>query len=134
MIVETKIVGRRTPFERRPTPLPDGPQTLQSLLTHLVHQEVAAYQERQDSVGLLRVLTERELVDGTLSGKISLAPQQRGGMVTPEDAAQTALRAFEDGLYYVFVDDQQIQTLDQPLPLRPDSTLLLLRLTALAGG
>ena len=134
MIVETKIVGRRTPFERRPTTLPDGPQTLRSLLTHLVHQEVAAYQERQESVGLLRVLTERELTDGAASGKISVAPQERSGTVTPEDATQTALTAYGDGLYYVFVDDQQIEDLDTALTLRPDSTLLLLRLTALAGG
>lgn len=134
MIVETKIVGRRTPFERRPVELPDGTYTLERLLTHLVHVEVAAYQERQDRVGLLRVLTEPELDAGHAAGKISVAPQERGGAVTPEAATRTALTAFGDGLYYVFVDDQQIEQLSQPLTLRPDSTLLLLRLTALAGG
>lgn len=134
MIVETKIVGRRTPFERRPTPLPDGPQTLRSLLGHLVHQELAAYHARQESVGLLRVLTQQDLSDGAAAGRISVAPQERSGTVTPEDATRTALTAFGDGLYYVFVDDEQIENLDQPLALRADSTLLLLRLTALAGG
>lgn len=134
MIVETKIVGRRTPFERRPTFLPDGPQTLRSLLEHLVCQEVAAYHDRQGSVGLLRVLTEQDLSDGAAVGRISVAPQERSGTVTPEAAVQTALTAFNDGLYYVFVDDEQIGHLDQPLVLRTDSTLLLLRLTALAGG
>ena len=134
MIVETKIVGRRTPFERRPIELPDGPHTLESLLTQLVHHEVAAYHERQNSVGILRVLTEQEIEGGSTTGKISVAPQERGATVTPEDATQTALTAFKDGLYYVFLDDQQIEDLNQPLKLRPDSTLLLLRLTALAGG
>ncbi|MDV6376538.1 hypothetical protein [Deinococcus arenicola] len=134
MIVETKIIGRRTPFERRSTLLPDGPQTLRSLIGHLVHQEVAAYHERQESVGLLRVLTEQDLSDGAATGRISVAPQERGGTVTSEDATRTALTAFGDGLYYVFVDDEQIESLDTALTLRPDSTLLLLRLTALAGG
>lgn len=134
MIVETKIVGRRTPFERRPTSLPDGPQTLRSLLTAVVHQEVAAYHERQESVGMLRVLIERDLSDGAAVGRISVAPQERGGTVTLEDATQTALQAYSDGLYYVFVDDEQIENLDQVLSLKSDSTLLLLRLTALAGG
>lgn len=134
MIVETKIVGRRTPFERRPVELPDGSHTLASLLTHLVHAEVAAYQERQDRVGMLRVLTEPELDAGHAVGKISVAPQERSGTINPDEATHTALTAFSDGLYYVFVDDQQIEQLSQLLTLRPDSTLLLLRLTALAGG
>ncbi|SMB84114.1 hypothetical protein [Deinococcus hopiensis] len=134
MIVETKVVGRRTPFERRPVELPDEAHTLASLLTHLVHDEVQRHQERQNSVGLLRVLTEKELTQGAAQGKIVVAPQERSGEVNVEDAVRRALQAFGDGLYYVFVDDQQIEALHQPLALKPDSTLLLLRLTALAGG
>ncbi|MFC4456410.1 hypothetical protein [Deinococcus sonorensis] len=134
MIVETKLVGRRTPFERRPVDLPDGTHTLRDLLLHLVEVEVAAYQDRQDRVGLLRLLTEQEVQAGADSGRISVAPQQRGGAVSAETAGRAALTAFGDGLYYVFVDDRQLQQLDEPVTLRPDSTLLLLRLTALAGG
>ena len=134
MIVETKLVGRRTPFERRPVELPDGPHTLRGLLTYLVETEVAAYQKRQDTVGLLHILTEPELQDGAVTGRISVAPQERGGSVNAEEAARTALTAFGDGLYYVFVDERQLMELDEPVTLRPDSTLLLLRLTALAGG
>lgn len=134
MIVETKIVGRRTPFESRPIDLPAGEHTLQSLLEHLVAHEVAAYHERQNAVGILRVLTEQELKDGAAQGKIQIAPQERSGTVTVEEATHTALRGFKDGLYYVFVDDEQIEQLEQPVNLKPDSTLLLLRLTALAGG
>ncbi|PTA68443.1 hypothetical protein C8263_07830 [Deinococcus arcticus] len=83
---------------------------------------------------MLRVLTERELSEATLTGRVAVGPQAPGGTVAPEDAVRTALTAFRDGLYYVFVDDEQIEALDAPLTLRPDSTLLLVRLTALAGG
>jgi len=134
MIVETKVIGRRTPFERRSVELPDEPHTLRSLLTRLVHLEVQSYKERQESVGLLRVLTARELDDAAVTGRVSVAPQERSGLVTPDEAARTALTAFGDGLYYVFVDEQQLTDLDGPVALRPDSTLLLVRLTALAGG
>lgn len=134
MVVETKIVGRRTPFERRPFEIPAGQHILKSLIEHLVVQELAAYHERQNKVGILRILTEQELKDGAAQGKIQLAPQEKSGMVTTEEAIQTALLGFNDGLYYVFVDDEQIETLDTPVVLKPDSTLLLLRLTALAGG
>jgi hypothetical protein len=134
MIVETKMVGRRTPFERLPVELPDGSYTLAGLLGHLVQAEVAAYRERQNSVGLLRVLTEPELAHGAEVGKIAAAPQAKSGTVDVQEATRVALRAFGDGLYYVFLDDTQIESLEQTLDLRPDSTLLLLRLTALAGG
>lgn len=90
MIVETKLVGGRTPFERRPVELPGGPHTLRGLLTHLVEVEVAAYQERQGTVGLLRVLTEPELQDAAATGRISVAPQERGGAVNAEEAARSA--------------------------------------------
>ena len=45
-----------------------------------------------------------------------------------------AIEAFDDGLYFAFLDGSQVGT---PLPLpsvRPDSTLRLVRLVALAGG
>ncbi|WP_407541689.1 hypothetical protein Q0M94_19565 (plasmid) [Deinococcus radiomollis] len=134
MIVETKMIGRRTPFERLPVELPDGPYTLEGLLAQLVQQEVAAYRERQNRVGLLNILTEPELTAGAAAGKVIAAPQARSGSVDVQDATRVALRAFGDGLYYVFLDDVQIESLSQPLTLRPDSTLLLLRLTALVGG
>lgn len=104
-----------------------------------MQREVATYQERQNRVGLLNVLTEPELTAGAAAGKVAAAPQARSdqarsGNVDVQDATRVALRAFSDGLYYVFLDDVQIKSLSQPLTLRSDSTLLLLRLTALAGG
>ena len=134
MIVETKLLGRRTPFERRPIPLAGDTHTLESLLTALVEHELSAYNERQASVGVLRVLTERELEGAALTGRVAISPQERAATVTPQEATRTALTAFRDGLYYVFLDDEQLTDLTVPVALRPDSTLLLLRLTALAGG
>lgn len=134
MIVETKIVGRRTPFEHRPVDLPGTAYTLGELLTHLVTLEVSAYTDRQQRVGLLRVMTEPELGSAAASGRVAVAPQAHSGPADLAEARRVALRAFGDGMYYVFVDDQQIETLDEPLTLRADSTVLLLRLTALAGG
>lgn len=44
------------------------------------------------------------------------------------------MQAFQDGLYFVFVDDVQIEALEHGLELREDSQILFLRLTALVGG
>ena len=134
MLIETKIVGRRIPFESRALDVPEGTYSLRELLKLVVQAEVAAYQERQNSVSVLRVLTERELADGAASGKISISPQERAGVADLQEATETAMTAFKDGLYYVFVDEEQIEDLLQMVTLRPQSTLLFLRLTALAGG
>ncbi|WP_019010261.1 hypothetical protein [Deinococcus aquatilis] len=134
MIVETKIVGRRIPLERRPLELVSEVENLRGLLEQLVRAEVDGYNGRQASVGVLRVLTERELDAGAAAGKVSVGPQAAAPTADPDEAVAVALRAYGDGMYFVFVDDLQIMTLDEPLSLRPDSTLMLLRLTPLAGG
>ncbi|MFB9993649.1 hypothetical protein ACFFLM_16930 [Deinococcus oregonensis] len=134
MIVETKIVGRRTPLERRPLELVGEVATLRDLLERLVRAEVDGYNGRQASAGVLRVLTERELDAGAAAGKVSVGPQESARLAEPDEAVKVALLAYNDGMYFVFVDDVQIMALDEPLSLRPDSTLMLLRLTPLAGG
>ncbi|WP_231881610.1 hypothetical protein [Deinococcus puniceus] len=134
MIVETKIVGRRTPLERRPLELVGEVATLRGLIEQLVRAEVDGYNGRQAGAGLLRVLTERELDAGAAAGKVSVGPQESARLAEPDEAVKVALLAYNDGMYFVFVDDTQIMALDEPLTLRPDSTLLLLRLTPLAGG
>ncbi|MDB5045847.1 MAG: hypothetical protein JWQ08_1897, partial [Deinococcus sp.] len=108
--------------------------TLRGLLEQLVRAEVEGYNGRQASAGVLRVLTERELDTGAAAGKVSVGPQESARLAEPDEAVKVALLAYNDGMYFVFVDDLQIMALDEPLSLRPDSTLLLLRLTPLAGG
>jgi hypothetical protein len=44
------------------------------------------------------------------------------------------VEAFADGLYVVFIDGVQIEDLDAPVPVGPDSTMRLVRLVALVGG
>ena len=54
--------------------------------------------------------------------------------VDEERAVEAAFSTFRDGLYFVFIDDVQVESLDAPVSLRPESELLFLRLVPLAGG
>jgi hypothetical protein len=54
--------------------------------------------------------------------------------VDSDEAVAVALQAFEDGLYFVFVDDLQQTQLDSEVFLKTNSKVVFLRLTALAGG
>ncbi|MEM8780128.1 MAG: hypothetical protein AAGF26_14900, partial [Cyanobacteria bacterium P01_G01_bin.49] len=69
-----------------------------------------------------------------LQGKVDMGGKDYEQDVDIDGAIETALQAFEDGFYYVFIDDEQIETLDQLVVLKENSQLLFLRLVPLVGG
>jgi hypothetical protein len=133
VIVRTKVVGTRD-TEALDVPVPAGTGTLGELLSARVRHELVAYERRRTATAALRVLTPADLAHGVDTG----AYGREGHTVTappPEDVAvERALEAFTDGLFFVFVDDVQVEALDAPVVVRPDSTVRLVRLVALAGG
>ena len=64
------------------------------------------------------------------------APARPAEILPPseEQALATALEAFEDGLYLVIVDGQELRQLDQQVFLQPESRVTFVRLIMLAGG
>ena len=138
--VEAKVLGQRKPLfsdwriELPPEGAPaGGGLALRHLIERVVREEVRGFQERQEQRRLPRVLSREEIAAGALAGKVD--PSGREAQhVTPEAAVATALEAFQDGVYYVFVDDAQVEDLDQEVRLRPDSRVTFLRLVPLAGG
>ena len=96
---------------------------------------MAAFQQRQAEQKTLRVLTARQITEGAARGKIDSGGRElEAGMVDADTAVAAALEAFEDGLYFVFVDGNQVENLDSHLQLVPGSAITFLRLVALAGG
>jgi hypothetical protein len=105
------------------------------VIEHVVREEVAAFQGRQQDRRMLRALTARQIEEAAEQGKIDsggseIEPQE----VNADAAVGTAIQAFEDGLYFVVVDEQQIQEIDAQVFLRPESRITFIRLTLLAGG
>jgi hypothetical protein len=142
MTVEGKVAGQKRPlFEDREIPLPPeaerpgGQVLLRDLITRVVLEEVARFRERQEERRLIRVLTEGEIRQGVERGKIEMGGrEEKEGEVDPQAAVETALLAFQDGLYYVFIDGDQKTDLDQAVSLKAESRVTFLRLVALAGG
>ena len=107
--------------------------TLRGVLTSVVEEQVRAYENRQAANSLLRILSPEEINQGRAAGKVDLG-DHAVQPIDPQQAIDTALLGFTDGLYFVFIDDQQIEQLDQVVTLNPDSRLKFIRLVALAGG
>jgi hypothetical protein len=142
LTVEGRALGsRRKLFTDFSVPAPpawlDGPErpTLRSVITHLVHEEVAAFHRRQEERKLIRVLTQRQIDEAATLGKVhSGGDTEDRQPADAESAVATACQAFEDGLFLAIVDGEEVRELDRRLPLRDDSRLAFVRLTLLAGG
>ncbi len=143
--VEGKVFGQKRPlFTDFSVPLPPDVQdttgaggarlTLRDLIARVVTEEVKAFTERQEARRLVQVLSRADIERGLMKGKIDMGGKDDAQPADLQAAIATALLAFEDGLYYVFVDDAQQTDLDREVYLKPDSRMTFLRLVALAGG
>ena len=140
LLVEGKVVGQKRPlFSDWKLPmLPEWENgaervTLRGLITRIVLAEVAAYQDRQEQKSMVQALTQADIQRGLMKGKVDMGGRH-AAKVDPQEAVKTAIQAFEDGLYYVFIDEEQQISLDEAVVLRSESRITFLRLVALAGG
>ena len=141
LTISTRSLGRRKPllddFAVPPPPIARGESEdyrLRHLIEHVVRAQVDAFRRRQDAMRFDRVLSARQIDAGAARGKIDPAAKERVQTIDEEDAVATALIAFEDGLYLVLVDGVEHRDLEDRVALRPDSSLVFLRLAFLAGA
>ncbi len=141
LVMEARLLGQKRPL------LADWVMTLpldltgqeallplRDILTQVVLAEVDAFQQRQEERRLARILGPAQIAAGLAGGKVDPAEHDLPPAVDAEAAVATALQGFEDGLYFVFVEGAQVTGLDDPVALRPEIHLTLVRLVALAGG
>lgn len=138
--VEARVLGQRgSRFEPRTlnmTGLP-MPSSLGDLITAIVKAEVASFQQRVEERRFLRLLTEQQLRESAASGRIRTDEGQQADAPTTvdvDDAIASALLAFKDGLFMVVVDDVEITDLEEVVEISESTSVLFVRLVALAGG
>ena len=118
----------------------DNVGTVRQLLEAMVRAEVAAYEKRQQdaSSGICSWLGGEEIDDAAEEGKISFGALQREepdrpGTVSREDAIRTMLEGFEDGLFRVLINGEEVRDADEEIHLTEESVVTIIRLTFLAG-
>jgi len=139
--VEAKVVGQKRPLFadwQIELPPPDENQgdhlKLRDLITSIVTKEVEGFKIRQEERKLARVMSRVEIEQDAVRGKIDPGEGDLQQQVNLDDAVAVALQAFEDGLYFVFIDEVQQTSLDSEVFLKTNSKVVFLRLTALVGG
>ena len=80
-----------------------------------------------------RPLTAGETADRAGIGKIAFGVDYNGKKADPETAKETALRAFRDGLFRVFLNGTELTDASAPVHLSEGDELTFIRLVMLAG-
>lgn len=127
-IGKSKSVVHKLPFEYAKTP-----KTVRELLAMTVQICVEQYGERQQKSESPNPLSDEEIEDQATVGRIAFGLTYNNKKPDIKKAVDTAIQAFKDGLYRVFIDETELEELDTELGLREGQTLTFIRLTMLAG-
>jgi hypothetical protein len=138
--ISGQTLGRKKPlFADWSIPFPPelgegGALTLRDFITRIVRSEVQAFKDRQEERRFLHALTAGDIEKGVVRGKVDSGGRNERQKVDENESVAVALQAFEDGLYLVVLDEQEVRKLDQQVALQPESRVTFVRLTMLAGG
>jgi hypothetical protein len=132
--ITVKSLGKKkNHLDRLAWQLSEAPSTLRSLIIDIVATNVRLFNDRQTEVPLVPFLTKADIELQSTSGKVGFGTLYNEKKADEEEAAATTLLAFEDGLFRVFIKDNEIDNLDAPLALQEGDEIAFIRFTMLAG-
>jgi len=111
----------------------DSP-SLRELLQGVVKQQVAVYNNKPLEKNLLPFLSAAQVDDSLATGKAGFGSIYNEHKADAVKAQETALQAFEDGLFAVFINDEEMKHLSDQISLNNDTVITFVRLTFLAGS
>lgn len=111
--------------------------TTQTLIELVVEHQVQLFEsssfewEEEDKIQLPK---ENYLPILTDTGKVGFGALYNHNKVDLRAAKETAIQAFEDGIYAIFCGDDQLDTLTEEMNLYETKSITFIRLTFLAGS
>ena len=132
IIINVKGLSRKKVIHQEEVELINKVYTTKDLITELVKINVEKFNKKIDEKDILSIMTNENIAKAARIGKIGdeVHGDKKANL---EKALDTAYLAFEDGLYCIFINDEQTEKLDDILNLKDGDILTLIRLTMLAG-
>ena len=132
IIVNVKGLSRKKVIHQEELELKDKISTTKDLIIELVKINVEKFNKKIDDKDILSIMTNEYIAEAARSGKIGdeVHGDKKANL---EKALDTAYLAFEDGLYCIFVNDEQTEKLEDNLALKDGDVLTFIKLTMLAG-
>ena len=129
--VNVKQLGKkRNKISEMPFFLENKPHSLRELITESVRTCVIAYNGRLNAEAT--PLSLEDITAMSELGKIAFGMSE-GAPADISKAVDDAILAFEDGLYRVFIGEDELTELDGSIELNEDSSVTFIRLVMLAG-
>ena len=132
IIINVKGLSRKKVIYQEEVELKNKISTTKDLITELVKINVEKFNKKIDEKDILSIMTNENIAKAARIGKIGdeVHGDKKANL---EKALDTAYLAFEDGLYCIFINDEQSEKLDDNLSLKDGDILTFIRLTMLAG-
>ena len=132
IIINVKGLSRKKVIHQEEVELKNKISTTKDLITELVKINVEKFNKKIDEKDILSIMTNENIAKAARIGKIGdeVHGDKKANL---EKALDTAYLAFEDGLYCIFINDEQSEKLDDSLDLKDGDILTFIRLTMLAG-
>ena len=132
--VSMKSIGKRkNVISKQCVQLPIPPGSLRILLSEVIKLNIQQMQGKQAEKHLVSYLTDSQINSQASNGKVGFGNIYNENQPDLTEAIQTAIQAFEDGLFRVFVNNEEIEALDASLEIAEGDEVVFIRLTMLAG-
>ena len=134
VFVNVKQIGKtKNKIYNNKYQISDKITTVKELLTEFVTINVNEFNNGFTENDIVPYLTDEKINDLSDAGKISFGVDYNGQKQDLEKAVENALQSYEDGIYRIFVNDNEVGEIDCEINLKENDELTFVRLTMLAG-
>ena len=130
--LQLKRLGKKK-VKQVPFTLVETPKNLEELLIGCVKNQVAAFSKKRMEVNVVGFLSPAEIQDQAQSGKVDFGDLANKDLADEQKAIDNVLLTFKDGLFVVFIDDDEVTDLKAPIALSNESVIAFIRMTFLVG-
>lgn len=109
------------------------PVTTEELIVEMVKTCVRDYNRRRENQELLQALSSQQIADQAESGKISFGINYGEQSADPSQAVENALQSFDDGIFRIFQDMEELTERTQKLQIQETTVFTFVRMTMLSG-
>ena len=132
--VNIKQLGKRkSKIAEVPFALDNTPATVRELISEAVHTCVSEYNKRAEKGEAAAPLSADAINDMSEIGKIAFGINYGGKCADEASAVKNAVQSYEDGLYRIFIGENEVGGLADDIELQENDSVTFIRLTMLTG-
>lgn len=133
VFIKVKAVAKKKPLiDTVPMDIDDGIALSNELIACIVRKNVKEFNRKAVDKPIFRYLASDDIADQSQTGKVGFNDKKNEAVQDEEQAVENAITCFSDGIFRLFVGDDEIEY-NQPVSLKEGDELTFIRLTMLAG-